>query len=162
MDDDDGRRVSSVPLNYSMTGHVPTTLAHAAAHKSRISQKLLGYTGLNAGGAKVPLPLNNIRWNTGNVLPAGKTPEKTINQQLSCGPVFYWFMALCAAAWLDVAQAYPCTEYSGSGTETIRKSTQTQGNWKLSCIHFIIQEFMKRTCSRADLFLTNTKRCVII
>ena len=26
-------------------------------------------------------------------------------------------MALCAAAWLTVAEAYPCTEYSGSGTE---------------------------------------------
>jgi len=29
-------------------------------------------------------------------------------------------MALYAAAWLDVAGAYTCTEYSGSGTETVR------------------------------------------
>ena len=33
--------------------------------------------GLNAGGAKVPLSLNNIRWNTGNLLFPGKIPEKT-------------------------------------------------------------------------------------
>ena len=73
---DDGRKVSIVPLNYSMTGHACATLAHAAAHKAHISPKNLGYMGLNAGGAKVPLPLNNIRWNNGNVLPAGKIPEK--------------------------------------------------------------------------------------
>ena len=49
----------NVPLNYSTTGHAPATLAHAAAHKAHISHRKLtfpiGYMGLNAGGAKVPL-----------------------------------------------------------------------------------------------------------
>ena len=75
---DDGRKVSSVPLNYSMTGHACATLAHAAAHKAHISHKnLMGYMGLNAGGAKVPLSLNNIRWNTGTLLFIGGITEKT-------------------------------------------------------------------------------------
>ena len=72
-----GRRVSGVPLNYSMTGHVPTTSAHAAAHKAHIfHMKLIfpvEYMGLNAGGAEVPLSWNNIRWNTQNLLYATNT-----------------------------------------------------------------------------------------
>ena len=56
------------------------------------------------------------------------------------------YLALCAAAWLIVAEAYPCTEYSGSGTETVRPSaltkTQTPDNCKLS----YVLEFMKWTC----------------
>ncbi len=56
-----GRKVSRVPLNYSTPGHACATLAHAAAHKAHISHKnLMGYMGLNAGGAKVPLSWNNI------------------------------------------------------------------------------------------------------
>ncbi len=41
-----GRRVSSVPLNYSMTGHASATLAHAAAHKTRylMFQNKLAFT----------------------------------------------------------------------------------------------------------------------
>jgi len=38
---------------------------------------------------------------------------------------------LCAIAYAIVAKAYPCTEYSGSGTETIR-FLPTKDNWKLS------------------------------
>jgi len=37
----------------------------------------MGYMGLNAGGAKVPLSLNNIRWNTGTLLFIGGITEKT-------------------------------------------------------------------------------------
>jgi len=59
---------SSVPLNYSMPGHASATLAHATAHKAHMFQNkltfLLEHMNLNAGGAKVPLSWNNIRWNT--------------------------------------------------------------------------------------------------
>jgi len=73
----DGRRVSGVPLNYFMTGHAFATLAHAAAHKAHISHKnLMGYMGLNAGGAKVSLSWNNISRNTGNLLFTIKIPEE--------------------------------------------------------------------------------------
>ena len=47
-------------------------------------------------------------------------------------PLYRGTGALCAAAWLIVAEAYPCTEYSGSGTETVRYPTKD--NWKLSYI----------------------------
>ena len=64
----DGRSVLRVPLNYYIPGHVLITLAHAAAHKAHISQRKLMFPlehmCLNAGGAKVPLSWNNIRWNT--------------------------------------------------------------------------------------------------
>ena len=44
---DDGRRVSDVPLNYSIPGHASATSAHAAAHKAHIShKKLSGIYGL--------------------------------------------------------------------------------------------------------------------
>ncbi len=63
-----GRRVSGVPLNYSITGHTSATSAHATAHKAHISQRKLTFPlehmGLNAGGAEVPLSWNNVRWNT--------------------------------------------------------------------------------------------------
>ena len=36
---DGGRRVSDVPLNYSIPGHASATSAHAAAHKAHISHK---------------------------------------------------------------------------------------------------------------------------
>ncbi len=66
-------------------------------------------------------------------------------------------MALCAAAWVNVAGACPCMEYSGSGTETVR-FTATKNNWKLStteikkfkiyscnfrekCIYYIVERF---------------------
>ena len=45
-------------------------------------------------------------------------------------------MALCVAAWLTVikpAEAYPCTEYSGSGTETVHRHP-IKDNCKLSYI----------------------------
>ena len=90
-----GRRVSSVPLNYYMTGHVPTTSAHAAAHKAHIfHMKLIfpvEYMDLNAGGAEVPLSCNNIRWNTQNLLYATNTKNiiymqnKYYNWKLWCG-----------------------------------------------------------------------------
>ncbi len=52
---------------------------------------------------------------------------------------FLWnTWSLCAVAWLDVAEAYPCTEYSGSGTETVRQSTPTPDNCKLSHIQFTV------------------------
>ncbi len=35
----DGRRVSGVPLNYSMTGHASATSAHAAVHSIPMPQK---------------------------------------------------------------------------------------------------------------------------
>ncbi len=64
----DGRRVSSVPLNYYITGHACATSAHATAHKVHISHRKLtfpmGYMDLNAGGAEVALSCNNISWNT--------------------------------------------------------------------------------------------------
>ena len=43
-------------------------------------------------------------------------------------------MALCAVAWLNVAEAYPCMEYSGSGTgnRPSAKLHTTQNNCKLS------------------------------
>ena len=45
---------------------------------------------------------------------------------------FFWgIWALCAAAWVNVAEACPFMEYSGSGTETVRQpthKTQTQNN----------------------------------
>ena len=49
--------------------------------------------------------------------------------------IFCGIGILCAIAYAIVAEACPCTEYSGSGTETVRFYTNT-GYWK----------FMKRMC----------------
>ena len=38
--------------------------------------------------------------------------------------------ALCAATWLIVAEACPCMEYSGSGTQKPSVIHKTQDNWK--------------------------------
>ena len=66
----DGRRVSGVPLNYSIPGHACATPAHAAVHSIPEYKKETAVPFLylkrdtNTGGAEVPLSCNNIRWNT--------------------------------------------------------------------------------------------------
>ena len=77
----DGRRVSGVPLNYSITGHASATSAHAAVHSIPKYKKETAVPFLylkrdtNTGGAEVPLSWNNIRWNTRNLLYTNK-PQK--------------------------------------------------------------------------------------
>ena len=46
---DDGRRVSGVPLNYSITGHACATSAHAAVHSIPMPQKSNIFCGIEYG-----------------------------------------------------------------------------------------------------------------
>ena len=77
----DGRRVSGVPLNYSITGHACATSAHAAVHSIPKYKKETAVPFLylkrdtNTGGAEVPLSWNMFSWNTGNLLYTNK-PQK--------------------------------------------------------------------------------------
>ena len=62
-------------------------------------------------------------------------------RRVSSVPLNYSMTGHASAAWLTVAEAYPCTEYSGSGTETVHQptltKTQTPDNCKLSIfLHF--------------------------
>ena len=86
---DGGRRVSGVPLNYSIPGHACATSAHAAVHSIPEYKKETAVPFLylkrdtNTGGAEVPLSWNNIRWNTQNLLYPSelqKTYTKTQNK----------------------------------------------------------------------------------
>ena len=68
---------------------------------------------------------------------------------------FCGIWALCAAAWADVAECVqkPCLRHafleckntSWTLENPVSVNPQKQDNCKLSCIQFIVQEFMKRT-----------------
>ena len=63
---------------------------------------------------------------------------------------FLYLGILCTAAWADVAEACPVMNNLVEHQKLCVR-LPTKDNWKLSCIQFIVIEFMKRTWLQAEI-----------
>ncbi len=123
----DGRRVSGVPLNYSIPGHACATSAHAAVHSIPIKKELpfLFYLkrDTNTGGAEVPCH--------GIILDGTSetccTPANTKNITYIQNKYYNWKLC-CVESGLDgrIFWLWHCKS---------SVFTPTKDNWKLSYIY---------------------------